>query len=58
MTDPLRQRAVYLERFAKFNRTLAEGCAAGGIDHRFIDTAMPIEESLRNYLLYRRERAR
>ena len=58
VTDPLRQRAVYLERFGKFNRALAEGCAAAGIDHRFIDTAMPIEESLRNYLLYRRERAR
>jgi len=58
VTDPLRQRPVYLERFAKFRRGIEQGCASAGIDHRFIETKTPIEETLRNYLLYRRERAR
>ncbi len=58
MGDPLRQRAAYLERLAAFRAAIADGCAKAGIDYRFIDTAMPIERVLREYLLFRRQRAR
>ncbi len=58
MGDPLRQRARYLERFEAFRAAIAGGCAAAGIDYRFVDTAVPIEHALRDYLLYRRQRAR
>jgi uncharacterized protein (DUF58 family) len=58
MGDPLRQRAVYLERLQVFRDAIAAGCASAGIDYRFIDTAQPIEGVLREYLLFRRQRAR
>lgn len=58
MGDPLRQRASYLKRLDGFRGAIADGCAAAGIDYRFIDTSQPIEHVLREYLLFRRQRAR
>jgi uncharacterized protein (DUF58 family) len=58
MCDPLRLRTTYLERLDEFRRAIQEGCAAGGADYRFVETSEPIELVLRDYLLYRRERAR
>jgi len=58
MSDPLRQRALYLERLEAFRSAIATGTTGCGADYRFIDTADPIELVLRDYLLYRRERAR
>ncbi len=58
MSDPLRQRPAYLERLAGFRGAVEAGCVAAGADYRFVDTADPIELVLRDYLLYRRERAR
>ena len=56
--DPLRQRRIYLDRFQSFQNEVRDGCAAAGADYRFIDTSEPIELVLRDYLLYRRERAK
>ena len=58
MSDPLRQRPAYLERLGRFRGEIEAGCVAAGADYRFLDTAEPIELVLRDYLLYRRERAR
>lgn len=58
MGDPLRQREAYLERLGAFRTAIADGCASAGIDYRFISTAQPIETVLRDYLLFRRQRAR
>ena len=58
MGDPLRQRRTYLARFESFREAMRAGCAQSGIDYRFVDTTEPIELVLRDYLLYRRERAR
>lgn len=58
MSDPLRQRKAYLERLDGFRTDIREGCARCGADYRFIDTSEPIELVLRDYLLYRRQRAR
>lgn len=58
VTDPLQQRATYQHRLAAFRAAIAGGCAASGVDYRFVDTSMPIERVLREYLLYRRERGR
>ncbi|MCX5658098.1 MAG: DUF58 domain-containing protein [Planctomycetota bacterium] len=58
VTDPLVQRQNYLNRFAAFRGAIEAGCAAAGIDYRFLDTSAPIETVLREYLLYRRQRAR
>ena len=58
MGDPLRQRRGYLRRLQQFRTDVREGCAACGADYRFVDTAEPIELVLRDYLLYRRQRAR
>ena len=58
MSDPLRQRAAYRERFREFCGAVESGVAACGADYRFVDTAEPLELVLRDYLLYRRQRAR
>lgn len=58
MTDPLRQRARYLERLAEFRESIKSGCFASGADYWFVDTVDPIELVLRDYLLYRRQRTR
>lgn len=58
MSDPLRQRPLYLDRLARFRRSIEAGAVACGADYRFVDTSQPIELVLRDYLLYRRERAR
>jgi len=58
MSDPLRQRPLYLERLGRFRRAIEGGAVACGADYRFVDTSQPIELVLRDYLLYRRERAR
>jgi len=58
MNDPLRQRPQYLERLERFRDAIASGTVACGADYRFVDTAQPIEMVLKDYLLYRRERAR
>ena len=58
MSDPLRQRPAYLDRFARFRGEIEAGCVAAGADYRFVDTVQPIELVLRDYLLYRREKAR
>jgi uncharacterized protein (DUF58 family) len=58
MSDPLRQRPLYLQRLERFRRAIEEGSVACGADYRFVDTSQPIELVLRDYLLYRRERAR
>ena len=58
MSDPLRQRPLYLERLARFRKNIEAGTVGCGADYRFLDTAQPIELVLRDYLLYRRERAR
>jgi len=56
MTDPLRQRRLYMERLDRFLNAIGSGCAACGADYRLADTAQPIEIVLRDYLLYRRQR--
>jgi len=58
MSDPLRQRPLYLNRLERFRRRIESGAVACGADYRFVDTSQPIELVLRDYLLYRRERAR
>lgn len=58
MSDPLRQRKAYLERLDNFRTDIRDGCARCGADYRFVDTSEPIELVLRDYLLYRRQRAR
>ena len=58
MGDPLRQRRSYLERMDNFCTEIREGCAACGADYRLVDTNEPIELVLRDYLLYRRQRAK
>jgi uncharacterized protein (DUF58 family) len=57
MSDPLRVRSTYLERLARFRESIQAGCAAAGADYRFVDTAEPLEIALRDYLLFRRQRA-
>jgi uncharacterized protein (DUF58 family) len=57
MTDPLRLRKTYLERLENFRATIKDGCASAGADYRFVDTSEPIETVLRDYLLFRRQRA-
>jgi len=57
MSDPLRVRSTYLERLAAFRESIQAGCAAAGADYRFVDTATPLETALRDYLLFRRQRA-
>ncbi len=54
MCDPLRQRRDYLARFAAFRENIRAGSIAGGADYRFVHTAMPIEQVLREYLICRR----
>jgi hypothetical protein len=58
MTDPLRLRKVYLQRLEQFRTAIKDGCANCGADYRFVDTSEPIETVLRDYLLFRRQRAR
>lgn len=56
--DPMRQRRQYLDRFGRFRKRLQEACASSGSDYRFFQTTDPIEEALRTYLHFRRERTR
>ena len=58
ISDPIRLRKSYLERFRKFRDRIQNDCIAAGVDYRFISTKDPIELVLRDYLLYRRERSR
>jgi len=58
MTDPARQRRIYLERLERFLEAIGSGCAACGADYRRVDTIQPIELVLREYLLYRRQQSR
>jgi len=58
MTDPLRQHKDYMQRLRKFLDDFGSGCASCGADYRLTDTTRPIELVLRDYLLYRRQRAR
>jgi len=58
MSDPLRLREHYLGRLKHFRTAIESGTVACGADYRFVDTAEPIETVLRDYLLYRRQRAR
>lgn len=58
MSDPLRQRQLYLSRFEGFCDAVQSGCLGAGSDYRFVDTVEPIEHVLRDYLLYRRKMAR
>jgi uncharacterized protein (DUF58 family) len=57
MCDPLRQRREYMARLGAFRDAIRQGSHAAGADYRFIDTSQPIELVLRDYLLYRRQRA-
>ena len=56
MTDPVRQRRVYMERLGGFLNAISTGCNACGADYRQVDTIKPIELVLREYLLFRRQR--
>jgi len=56
MCDPLRQRREYTARLGAFRDAIRDGSVACGADYRFIDTAMPIEIVLHDYLQYRRHR--
>lgn len=58
ISDPIRLRKTYLEKFEKFRSRVQRDCVAAGVDYRFISTKQPIEVVLRDYLLYRRERGR
>jgi uncharacterized protein (DUF58 family) len=58
ISDPIRLRKTYLERFEKFRERIRTDCVAAGVDYRFVSTADPIELVLRDYLMYRRERSR
>jgi len=58
ITDPIRLRQSYLEKFEKFRARIQRDCVSAGVDYRFISTKQPIELVLRDYLLYRRERGR
>ncbi|GMV79208.1 MAG: hypothetical protein AMXMBFR7_03920 [Planctomycetota bacterium] len=56
--DAMRQKRSYLDRFGRFRKDLREACAAWGADYRFFTTTDPLEIALRDYLNFRRERAR
>jgi uncharacterized protein (DUF58 family) len=56
MCDPLRQRREYAARVGAFRSAIRDGAVACGADYRFLDTSLPIEVVLRDYLLYRRHR--
>jgi uncharacterized protein (DUF58 family) len=58
ISDPLRLRRTYVRRLDEFRREIKEGTVGSGADYRFIDTSEPIEQVLRDYLLYRREQGR
>ena len=58
MTDPLRLRKQYLARLDAFREVVREACSSAGADYRFVDTSEPIETVLRDYLLFRRQKAR
>lgn len=58
VSDPTSVRTTYLGRLADFRAGVEGACASAGIDYRFVDTSVPIEVALREYLLYRRQRAR
>ena len=58
ISDPIRLRKAYLDRFAKFRTRIQTDCISAGVDYRFISTKDPIELVLRDYLQYRRERSR
>jgi uncharacterized protein (DUF58 family) len=58
MCDPVRQRARYLERFDEFQAGVKQGCVSCGADYRRVSTVEPVETVLRDYLQFRRERAR
>lgn len=56
LCDPLRQRREYLGRVEAFRNAIRETSLGAGADYCPIDTSMPIEMVLRDYLLYRRQR--
>jgi uncharacterized protein (DUF58 family) len=58
MSDPIRLKREYVARLASFREEIRAGCAACGADYRFVETAEPIEQVLRDYLLYRRQRGK
>jgi uncharacterized protein (DUF58 family) len=58
ISDPIRLRKSYLERFDAFRGRIKSDCVAAGVDYRFVSTRDPIELVLRDYLMYRRERSR
>jgi len=58
MTDPARQRRIYMDRLNRFLNAVGTGCVACGADYRQVDTIQPIELVLREYLLYRRQQSR
>lgn len=58
ISDPVRLRKAYLERFAAFRERIRSDCVKAGVDYRFVSTTDPIELVLRDYLMYRRERGR
>lgn len=58
MCDPVRQRAMYLDRMASFQAAIKEGCKSCGADYRLVSTSEPMEIVLRDYLQFRRERGR
>jgi uncharacterized protein (DUF58 family) len=58
ISDPITLRKSYLDKFKKFRERIQSDCVSAGVDYRFLSTRDPIELVLRDYLLYRRERAR
>ncbi|NQT86766.1 DUF58 domain-containing protein [bacterium] len=56
LCDPLRQRREYVARLGAFRNAMRDTSLRCGADYRPIDTSMPIEVVLRDYLLYRRQR--
>jgi uncharacterized protein (DUF58 family) len=56
--DPLSLRAVYLEQFGAFCRTLKEQARAMEADYHKVSTAAPHEQTLLDYLAVRSSRGR
>ncbi|MFP4026351.1 MAG: DUF58 domain-containing protein [Candidatus Brocadiia bacterium] len=58
MSDPLRQKQRYLNKFEAFREALRSSITSAGADYRFVDTVDPLETVLRDYLLYREQTMR
>tara|TARA_B100001094_G_scaffold310433_1_gene345044 strand:- start:69 stop:326 length:258 start_codon:yes stop_codon:yes gene_type:complete len=53
ITQPGRVRANYLEELEKFVTGIKKACNKSGVEHVLVNTKVPIEQTISNYLLQR-----